>query len=110
MRWCENFSVLRFVMTKSYEKYVTLFGQGTTALRCQAKSKRSKEQCRKAAMTGKQVCRIHGALSTGPRTEQGRKRCVEAKFVHGWETRKLRSIRAEKFREMKKLMDILLSA
>ena len=94
-------------MTKSYEKYVTLFGQGTTALRCQAKSKRSKEQCRKAAMTGKQVCRIHGALSTGPRTEQGRKRCAKAKFVHGWETRELREKRAEKFREMKAFLKLL---
>ena len=39
--------------------------------------------------------------STGPKTEQGRKRCAEAKFVHGWETRELRVVRAEKFREIK---------
>ena len=107
MRWCENFSMLRFVMTKSYEKYVTLFCKDTAARRCQALSKRSRRQCRKAAMTGKQVCRIHGGLSAGPQTEQGRKRCAEAKFVHGYETRKLRSIRAEKFREMNKLIELL---
>ena len=94
-------------MTKSYEKYINLFGKGTLARRCQAMSKRSYRQCKKAAVTGKNVCRIHGGLSTGPRSEQGRKRCAQAKFVHGWETRELREKRAEKFREMKKWMEIL---
>jgi len=82
------------------EKYITLFGQDTPAPRCQAQSKRSKRQCRKAAIRGKQVCRIHGGKSTGPRTEQGRKGCAEAKTVHGWDTRKIREVRAVKFREM----------
>ena len=35
--------------------------------RCQAKSKRSGLQCRKAAMQGKRVCRTHGGVSTGPK-------------------------------------------
>ena len=91
-------------MTSTLEKYVTLFGQPTPAPRCQAKSKRSQEQCKKAAIRGKQVCRTHGGLSTGPRTEQGRKRCAGAKTVHGFETRVMRKKRAEKFREMKALM------
>ena len=94
-------------MPKYIEKYITLFGQDTPAPRCQAQSKRSKRQCRKAAIRGKQVCRIHGGKSTGPRTEQGRKRCAEAKTVHGWETRKIREIRAVKFREMKAWVRIL---
>lgn len=94
-------------MSKYIEKYVTLFGQDTPAPRCQAQSKRSKQQCRKAAIRGKQVCRIHGGVSTGPRTAEGRKRCAAAKTVHGWETRELRSKRAEKFREMKAWLRIL---
>ena len=53
------------------------------------------------------MCRSHGGKSTGPKTEQGRKRCAEAKFVHGWETRELRAVRAEKFREMKQLMNLI---
>ena len=97
-------------MLETKEKYINLFGKDTVARRCQAMSKRSHHQCKKAALTGKNVCRIHGGLSTGPRTEQGRKRCAEAKFVHGFETRELREMRAEKFKEMKKLMEILLSA
>ena len=86
-------------MTRKNEKYVTLFGQCTPAQRCQAKSKRSQEQCKKAAIRGKQVCRTHGGLSTGPRTERGRKRCADARTIHGWETREMRIKRAEKFRE-----------
>ena len=94
-------------MAGTLEKYIDLFGQGTFAPRCQAQSKRSKQQCRKAAIRGKQVCRIHGGLSTGPRTLQGRKRCAAAKTVHGWEARALRKKRAEKFREMNTLFNFL---
>jgi len=54
------------VLAVTLEKYITLFGQDTPAPRCQAQSKRSKRQCRKAAIRGKQVCRIHGGKSTGP--------------------------------------------
>ena len=77
-------------MLEKKEKYINLFGKGTLAHRCQALSKRSQSQCLKAAITGKQVCRIHGGLSAGPLTEQGRKRCAKAKFVHGWELRKIK--------------------
>jgi len=94
-------------MHKSYEKHINLFGKNTPAPRCQAKSKRSQEQCKKAAVRGKDKCRIHGGKSTGPMTEQGRKRCAAAKTVHGWETRALRKTRAEKFREMKALLKLI---
>ena len=53
------------------------------------------------------MCRAHGGLSSGIKTEQGRKRCTEANFMHGRETRKKRQIRAEKFREMKAWMRLL---
>ena len=88
-------------MAGTLEKYATLFGQDTHAPRCQAKSKRSQEQCKKAAIRGKDKCRMHGGVSTGPRTAEGRNRCASAKTIHGWETRELRKTRAEKFREMK---------
>ena len=51
--------------------------------RCQAKSKRSGVQCRKAAMQGKSVCRTHGGASTGPKTIAGRQRCAAAKQYMG---------------------------
>jgi len=93
-------------MPISNEKHITLFGYFEVP-RCQANSKRSGLQCRKAAMRGKSVCRAHGGASTGPKTEQGRKRCAEANYVHGWETRNKRQIRATKFREMKSWIRLL---
>ena len=97
-------------MPYSHEKLIKLEGLNQTVPRCQALSKRSQEQCRKAALRGKEKCRMHGGASTGAVTAEGRKRCAKAKFVHGWETRPIRKARAEKFREMKKLMEILLYA
>jgi len=91
-------------MPKYTEKYVTLFGQGTTAPRCQAKSKRSQEQCKKAAVRGKDKCRMHVGASTGAFTAEGRKRCTEVRIVHGWEARAARAYRARKFIEMKALV------
>ena len=56
---------------------------------CKAKSKRTKQQCRAPAMKGKEVCRTHGGLSTGPKTKEGRARCAAAKTVHGREPKVL---------------------
>ncbi len=80
-----------------------LFGSPSSACRCKARSKRSGEQCRKAAMRGKAVCLAHGGASTGPRTATGRARCAEARTLHGWEGRKTREARAEKLRELREL-------
>ena len=41
-------------------KKVTIAAGRITAPRCQAKAKHSQEQCRKAVMRGKRVCRVHG--------------------------------------------------
>ena len=71
------------------------------ALRCQALSKRSKQQCKKAASKGKRVCMFHGGKSTGPVTSGGKQRCAEAKTIHGRETRSIRNKRAQKLAEMK---------
>ena len=71
--------------------------------RCQAQSKRSGDQCRKAAMRGKKVCRTHGGASTGPKTPEGRLRCAEAKTIHGWETRAIRAKRDAKLKELRDL-------
>jgi hypothetical protein len=80
-----------------------IFGAASLVARCRAHSKRSGEQCRKAAMRGKAVCRSHGGASTGPRTVAGRVRCAEVKTVHGREGRQTREVRAEKLRELREL-------
>ena len=63
-----------------------IFILGVMIQRCKAKSKRTGNQCLKAAMRGKAVCRTHGGASTGPRTPRGRQKCAEVKTVHGRET------------------------
>ena len=60
--------------------------------RCQATSKRTKLQCGGPAMKGKLVCRFHGGLSTGPKTELGRQICAAAKTIHGDDSRLDREI------------------
>lgn len=92
-------------MTGPLEPLTTAFG--VAVARCQAQSKISGQQCRKAAMTGKAVCRTHGGASTGPRTPEGRQRCAEAKTVHGRERRKTRAVRAEKLRELRQLEGVM---
>jgi len=52
------------------------------------------------------VCKKHGGASTGPKTEQGRQRCAEAKTVHGFDTRKTRTDRAEAMRRLRVLEDL----
>ena len=74
-------------------------------LQCAAKSKRTGNQCRAPAAKGKTKCRFHGGASTGPKTDQGRKRCAEAKTIHGNETRKARAERAEGMRRLRELED-----
>jgi hypothetical protein len=60
----------------------TRFGPDWPGLRCGAKT-RAGGQCQKAALRGKCRCRLHGGLSTGPRTEAGRAAVAAAQFRHG---------------------------
>jgi len=69
-------------------------GGHITCNQCQAMSKRSRQRCKAPAMKGKVVCRTHGGLSTGCKTEAGRLRCAEAKTIHGRETRETRNERS----------------
>jgi len=94
----------------NFDPQIALFGQSTVVSRCQAKSKRSGVQCRKAAMRGKKMCRTHGGASTGPRTPEGRQRCAEAKTVHGRETRAIRRKRDLKLRELREIESLMKAA
>ena len=85
------------------EAYIVTLGGRIRCPRCQAKSKRSQQQCRSPAIRGKRVCRIHGGRSTGPRTQQGRNLCGAAKTLHGRETRAIRAKRQQALAELKLL-------
>ena len=55
--------------------------------KCQAKSKRSGEQCGNYAINGRRVCKFHGGFTPshnlGPKTEEGRQRQHMASWKHG---------------------------
>ena len=89
------------------EKYMTLASGRIRCGRCQATSKRTKLQCGAPAVKGKRVCRFHGGKSTGPKTDEGRKRCGIAKTVHGGETRAIRAARPAKMAELKMLEKLI---
>ncbi len=73
---------------------------------CQAKSKRSQLQCRGPAVRAMNVCRMHSGKGSGPKTIEGRQRCAEAKTIHGFETRKTRTERADAMRRLRELEDL----
>ena len=80
------------LMSKNFTYVIA--GGHITCNQCQAMSKRSRQRCKAPAMKGKAVCRTHGGLSTGPKTEVGRHRCAQAKTIHGRETREARTERS----------------
>ncbi len=87
--------------------FVTAGGR-ICCIQCQAMSKRTKQQCRAPAVNGSKAnkCAFHGGASTGPKTDQGRQRCAEAKTIHGNETRKARTERALAMRRLRALEDL----
>ena len=58
------------------------FGPDWPGRRCLAKT-RSGGHCQCVAMTGKSRCRIHGGLSSGPRTLVGQENSRKAVLKHG---------------------------
>ena len=64
-------------------------GDPDLAARCGART-RAGTACRAPALRGRRRCRLHGGLSTGPRTPEGLQRSRRARWKHGgysWERR-----------------------
>ena len=79
--------------------YTTLGGR-VTCTQCDAKSKRTKQQCRNPAIKGKTKCKNHGGRSTGSRTAEGKARQIAANTKHGNETRAIRKERSASLTEL----------
>jgi hypothetical protein len=88
------------------EQYLFILGGKILCVRCNATSKRTKQQCMAPAIKGKAKCRTHGGKSTGPKTAEGKARCTEAKTVHGWESRQGRIERGEAMKRLRNLEEI----
>lgn len=57
-------------------------GDFTKAPRCMARTRRG-NLCHCPAMKNRKRCRLHGGLSTGPRTPEGRERSRLSRLKHG---------------------------
>ena len=80
--------------TLHLEQYLQTLGGRVTCKRCQARSKRTGNQCRAPSVALKNVCRFHGGKSTGPTSEAGRQLCAQSRWVHGNETSSMRMERS----------------
>ena len=65
---------------------LTTLGGRVACRQCNARSKRTKQQCKAPAVRGKTKCRFHGGKSTGPKTAEGKARIAKAHTTHGRET------------------------
>ena len=81
-------------MTLHLEPNLQTLGGRVTCKRCQAVSKRTGAQCQAPAISSKSKCRFHGGLSTGPKTQEGRLRCAQARTTHGEQTTSMRTERS----------------
>ena len=89
------------------ELTLTLAGGRIRCCRCQALSKRTKNQCQAPAMRGKTKCRFHGGKSTGPKTQAGRMSIAASRTVHGQETREIRKQRSAALLRIALLEDLM---
>lgn len=87
---------------KPMNQFLTLGGR-VLCNQCQARSSRTKMQCRAPALAGKRVCKTHGGRSTGPKTDEGRMQCAQAKTIHGRDSRAQRAEHARKMHEIRML-------
>ena len=69
-------------------------------MNCSAKT-RSGNPCQKPPMKGKNRCRLHGGLSTGPRTVEGKARIAAAHYKHGRRSKAFVEIRKKIWAELR---------
>jgi hypothetical protein len=80
-------------------------GDFLAAPRCGART-RQQGCCRQPAMTNGR-CRLHGGLSTGPRTAEGRARCARARLAHGGYSAATRALMAEARAHLRRMRALL---
>lgn len=67
---------------------------------CLAKTRHG-TACQKLPIKGKRRCRLHGGLSTGPRTAEGKARIAAAHYRHGRRSKKFVEARAKIWAELR---------
>ena len=69
---------------------------------CLAKT-RSGAPCQKHPIAGRTRCRLHGGLSTGPKTPEGKAACVAAHWKHGRRSKTFVENRRQIWRELRQV-------
>ena len=69
---------------------------------CLAKT-RSGAPCQKHPIAGRTRCRLHGGLSTGPRTPEGKAACVAAHWKHGRRSKAFVEARKQVWTELRRV-------
>lgn len=64
---------------------------------------RSGAPCQKHPIVGRTRCRLHGGLSTGPRTPEGKAACIAAHWKHGRRSKAYVEARKEIWGELRRL-------
>ena len=76
----------------------TRLGPGWPGTRCLAKTRQG-TPCQNPAIKNRSRCKLHGGLSTGPRTPEGKARSIAAHTKHGRRSKahveKVKAINAE---------------
>jgi len=93
-------------MIKDPEPLLITAGGLIKCRRCKAQSSRTKLQCGRPALKGKNVCQWHGGRSTGPKTNAGKDRIRATHWKHGKETKEARVRRSELNLRLAKLEDM----
>ena len=70
------------------------FGPERPLQSCGARTRRG-TACQKPPLNGKTRCRLHGGLSTGPRTAEGKARIAAAQWKHGRRSRAFTEVRKQ---------------
>ena len=83
-------------------------GDYLRAPRCGART-RAGCPCRQPAMKNGR-CRLHGGLSTGPRTQEGRRRARTARLVHGYRSAALIGLRSRAVHAARRLRALTAAA
>ena len=69
---------------------------------CLAKT-RSGTKCQKPPVKGKSRCRLHGGLSTGPRTAEGKARIAASHYKHGKRSKAFTEMRKKIWAELREV-------
>ena len=69
---------------------------------CGAKTRRNLS-CKKTVVSGKNRCRLHGGLSTGPKTAEGKARIAAAHWKHGRRSKQFVEMRAKIWKELREI-------